>query len=153
MRMKRLSTKRKWSLVWGLIAVLSLGMVSTAVKLNDSVKTEKLTTYDYEIGGLTSTGSENRSKGSIRTKDFIPTDGLEVAMSKKSEVTYRLYFYDADESFISMQEAEQTGDYTFPSSGNSAAYVKVVITPTDDTEITLLEKGGYCDDIEVTYDK
>lgn len=153
MRMKRLSTKGKWSLVWVLIAVLSLGMVSTAVKLNDSVKTDTLKAYDYEIGGLTSTGSENSSKGSIRTKDFIPTDGLEVIMQEDSEVTYKLYFYNADESFLSVQEADQTGDFKFPSTGNNAAYVRIVITPTDDTEITLLEKGGYCDDIKVTYDK
>lgn len=149
----RLSTKNKWILVWCLIGVLSVGMVSTAVKLNDSIKTETLTSMDYEIGGLTSAGAENNSDGSIRTKDFITTDGFEVKMQEDAEVTYRLYFYDADESFISMQEAEQTGDYVFPATGNNAAYVKVVITPTDDTEITMFEKGGYCDDIEVTYDK
>ena len=149
----KLSTKKKWLLVWSLIGVLSVGMVSTAVKLNDSIKTETLTSFDYEIGGLTSAGAENNSVGSIRTKDFITTDGFEVRMQEDSEVTYRLYFYDADESFISMQEAEQTGDYVFPTTGNSAVYVKVVITPTDDTEITMFEKGGYCDDIEVTYDK
>lgn len=136
---------------FALIAILFVGLVVTMVKLNKQITTETVGTSAYSIGILDGQGQYEKDTSSIYTKDYITTDGLKCKLADKAKITYKLYFYDKDKKFVSFT-TQQTADYSgeIP---ETAKYVRIVITPTNDAEVSIFEKGDYAKQLTVTYNK
>ena len=145
------SNKRKITALFVLVALIVTALIGVIITLDRTITTETLASIDYKIGALDEDGKFDDSKASIVTKDFNTVDGLTVEFNEDAEVTVRIFFYDEEEEFLSATE-ELSSDYTFVET-ESVEYFKIVITPTDDEEITLFEKGGYVKQLKVTFDK
>jgi hypothetical protein len=142
---------------WIITAVVGVLLIATVVglcvKLNKVDTTKTISKYSYEVGIINDLGKEKTSDGSIRSKDFITVDGLAVVLSDDANITYRLYFYDEDEKFISStQELSADFNGTVPS---SAKYAKLVITPVEDEDgkVSFLEVYSYASQLTVTVNK
>ena len=135
------------------IAVIVLvGTVTVlAIQLNRTT-TATLFGTAYAVGTLDDNGKVAESKENIYTKDLISVDGLKITIKEKADVQYKLYFYDADKAFVSASEEWLTADFegTIP---ETAKYVRVVIDPIEDNEVSVLEVFGYADQLTVTYNK
>ena len=142
-----------------LIAAVALGLAGTVVmggalaKLSQDVTTKDVGGWTkYEIGILDEAGAEASGKTAIRMKKYVTTDGLTVDIKKDATVTYSLYFYDEDKTFMSALTA-QTTDFSESSIPEGAEYVKVVVTPNEDEKVTWNEIGKYEKQITVIVDK
>ena len=118
---------------WVIVFVLLLGAIAAiamlAVKLNRQTTVERIGAEAYSIGALDEAGAESESEASIYTAKGFTVDGLKVTVADKAEVTYALYFYDAEGEFISATEALSADfDGTIPENAESA---KIVVTPTE----------------------
>lgn len=139
-------------LIFVLITILSVGLISVAVKLDDSIKTRDVRASEYIIGALGDTGQEKEDTGSIVTEDFINVSGLTITVKEDANVTYKLYFYDDKKEFISTSE-ELDSDSNSTTVVEGAKYFKIVITPTGDSEISNLEISKYAKRLTVTVNK
>lgn len=135
------------------IAVIVLAGTVTvlAIQLNRTT-TATLFGTAYAVGTLDDNGKVAESKENIYTKYLISVDGLKITIKEKADVQYKLYFYDADKAFVSASEEWLTADFegTIP---ETAKYVRVVIDPIEDNEVSVLEVFGYADQLTVTYNK
>lgn len=131
--------------VLGFVLLLSL-IIALFVKLDRQTTTQEIGREAYSIGLLNEDGSEKDGKTAIRT-GFITVDGLACDLQDKADITYELYFYDGDEKFISAS-GSQAVDWSGSVPGN-AKYVRIVITPKADEEVTLLEVRGYMEQLTV----
>ena len=97
---------------------------------------------------------ETESDKSIVTRDAFTTDGLKIELADDAAVSYELYFYDADGEFVSKTGA-LTADYDGSTVPETAATVKVVITPTEDEDgkVTLTEVFGYASALTITVNR
>ena len=88
------------------------------------------------------------------TRDAFTTDGLKIELADDAAVSYELYFYDADGEFVSKTGA-LTADYDGGTVPETAATVKVVITPTEDEDgkVTLTEVFGYASALTITVNR
>lgn len=132
------------------VVVVLVGVVLIA--RTASSKTATLGTLDYQIGALDEKGEYSKDTSSIVTRKFLSVEGMEIELQKNADVTYKVYFFDKNEKFISADETANTADYagTVP---ENAALFKVVITPTKDAEVSTLEIGDYAKQVTVTYAK
>lgn len=135
------------------IAVIVLAGTVTvlAIQLNRTT-TATLFGTAYAVGTLDDNGKVAESKENIYTKDLISVDGLKITVKEKADVQYKLYFYDADKAFVSASEEWLTADFegTIP---ETAKYVRVVIDPIEDNEVSVFEVLGYANQLTVTYNK
>ena len=145
------SNKRKITALFVLVALIVTALIGVIITLDRTITTETLASIDYKIGALDEDGKFDDSKASIVTKDFNTVDGLTVEFNEDAEVTVKIFFYDEDEKFVSATE-ELSSDYTFVET-DGVKYFKVVITPTDDNDITLFEKSGYAKQVTITINK
>ena len=129
-----------------IMIVLCLVMVS---KVGNS-KVDNLGVLDWKIGALDAQGEFIEDTGSIVTKKFHSCEDLVIEMEKDALVTYKVYYYDADEEFISCDSEEQSGDYA-GSAPEGAQFFKVVITPTNDAEVSLLEVNEYAGKLVIEF--
>lgn len=139
--------------VIAVVLVLLIGAVGIlAVRLNKSITTKTIPATAYGIGSIDDSGKVVKSSEHIYTKDYITVDGLKVTVKEKADVQYKLYFYDADKTFLSTSLSWLAKDFdgVIP---ESAKYVRVVISPVDDTEVTILEIIGYANQLTVTVNK
>lgn len=145
------SDKTKWMITFVLIALLAVGVIFAVVKLNKQITTQTIGTTAYSIGMLDEKGEYAQDTSSIYTKNHIKTDGLQCELAENARITYKLYFYDKDKEFLSATTAQST-DYAgeIP---ETAKYVKIVITPTNDAEVSIFEKGDYAQQLTVTVNK
>ena len=124
------------------IAVIVLAGTVTvlAIQLNRTT-TATLFGTAYAVGTLDDNGKVAESKENIYTKYLISVDGLKITIKEKADVQYKLYFYDADKAFVSASEEWLTADFegTIP---ETAKYVRVVIDPIEDNEVSVLEVFG-----------
>lgn len=151
----RKKNKTLWIIAFTLIAILSVSMIFAFGRImrNEKTKTLGQTAFTYEVGLLNATdGKEADGKTSIRTKNFYTVDGITCKLAEDAKITYRLFYYDEDEKFVSASN-EFSADYDGSTVPATAKYFKVMITPTDDTEITFFEIGGYASQVEVTINK
>lgn len=134
-----------------LISVVLIGMI---VKMTNSETTKTVGGfYNYEIGLIDdTTGEELSGTSSIRTKDYVTTDGLTVEVKKDANVSYVIYFYDTDKEFLSKTET-LTADYDGTAIPEGAEYAKIVITPNNDAEVSWTEINGYQSKLTVTVNK
>lgn len=135
--------------VFVLIAVLSVGLICTVCSLNRNIKTRDIAWTEYSVGAFDESGKiVEDDKSSLITKDFITVEGMKIELEEDAEITYKVFFYNEDQEFISSQEGETE-------IVEGAKYMRIQITPTadEDGEISLLEKSGYAKQLSVTVNK
>ena len=143
---------------WFVTFVLLLGVIASVVTL--FIQVDRNTTVTqigaeaYKIAALDDSGEETESDKSIVTRDAFTTDGLKIELADDAAVSYELYFYDADGEFVSKTGA-LTADYDGSAVPETAATVKVVITPTEDEDgkVTLTEVFGYASALTITVNR
>lgn len=135
------------------VSIMALVLVGVIVKMNRNEKTKDVGGWvNYEIGLLDDTGAEVKGTTAIRTKGYVKTDGLTCDLAEKPNVSYKLYFYDGDKKFVSKTET-LTADYDGSAIPETAEYARIVITPTNDPEVSWTEIGGYEKELTVTVKK
>lgn len=151
MRFSRKSNKVMLAVLCIAVIVLVGTVTVLAIQLNRTT-TATLPGTAYAVGTLDESGKVAESKENIYTKDLISVDGLKITVKEKADVQYKLYFYDADKAFVSASEEWLTADFegTIP---DTAKYVRVVIDPIEDNEVSVFEVFGYANQLTVTYNK
>lgn len=151
MRFSRKSNKVMLAVLCIAVIVLVGTVTVLAIQLNRTT-TATLFGSAYAVGTLDDNGKVAESKENIYTKDLISVDGLKITVKEKADVQYKLYFYDADKAFVSASEEWLTADFegTIP---DTAKYVRVVIDPVEDNEVSVFEVLGYANQLTVTYNK
>ena len=151
-----LKNKSLWKKIGiGAVAgVLGLGAVMGVGALLE--KQEEVTTKNihlsYEVGGLTEDGKYLETKESIYTKDAFECQGLDVDLAFNNNVSYRVYFYDNDNNFLSSTDT-LTENYDETTTPKYASYARIVVTPNDDDKISWYEVNGYAKQLEIEVNK
>lgn len=143
--------KKVWKIV-GIVlaAVLALGAIFTIFKADDE---KKLNAFDYEIAAVDSEGKVYESDTAIVTKDMVSVNDLKVEYTEDAEVEFRVHLYDEDGKYLSSTEWLQE-DYEYKATeGSTAVNAHIEVRPLDDNDgrVGFFEKGGYVNDIKVTY--
>lgn len=145
--------KTRWLLVTLALIALTSVVVVLGIRLNKQATTTTVSAATgYDIGTLDANGKVTKSTENIYLKDYITTDGLKVTIKEKADVQYKLYFYDADKTFVSASTTWLTADFDGNVPAN-AKYARVLIDPTEDAEVSALEVFGYANQLTVTYNK
>lgn len=147
--MKRTKTGKIALIVVGiLVAIMAIGL---CVRMGSSQTYTTLSATDYQVGALDETGAFMKNAGSFVSKDYYDVDGLSVKVDEDAEVSYQLYFYDAEENFISAtNQFGVTYNGTIP---EDAELFKIVINPTNDDDISTFDIINYESDVEVRFYK
>ena len=147
--MKRTKTGKIALIVVGiLVAIMAIGL---CVRMGSSQTYTTLSATDYEVGALDTAGAFKKNAGSFVSKDFYDVDGLSVKVEEDAELSYQLYFYDAEENFISAtNNFGVTYNGTIP---ENAKLFKIVINPTNDDDISTFDIINYESDVEVRFYK
>lgn len=152
---KRMSASNiKWIITFVLIAMLSLAVIFAFVKIDKNEKTKTLGTnsFTYAIGLLDAEGEYEQGTSSIYMKDYYLVDGLTVELKDKATVTYKLFFYDEDKEFIDMT-SDLSLSYDSSSTPATAEYFRIMITPTNDAEVSFFEINDYAEQLTVSINK
>lgn len=152
MRINR-KNKKMLFVAFAVLLVVLTGIVAVlTIQMHRHITTATVSPTDFDIGTLDSTGKVVKSTENIYSKNYINVDGLEVTVKEKSDVQYKLYFYDADKVFIISSSSWLTTDYsgTIP---ENAVFARIVIDPIDDAEVSLLEVFGYANQLTISYNK
>lgn len=134
------------------IGVLVLVMLAgLCFRMGKSQTYTSLSATSYEVGALNSAGEFEKNAGSFVSKEFHDVKGLSVKVDEDAELSYQLFFYDAEENFIS-----STNSFGVTYNGaipESAELFKIVINPTNDDDITTFDIIKYESDVEVRFYK
>lgn len=152
---KRMSASNiKWIITFVLIAMLSVAVIFAFVKIDKNEKTKTLGTnsFTYAIGLLDAEGEYEQGTSSIYMKDYYSVDGLTVELKDKATVTYKLFFYDEDKEFIDMT-SDLSLNYDSSSTPATAEYFRIMITPTNDAEVSFFEINNYAGQLTVSINK
>lgn len=145
-------------IIFCLIAILGAGLIGVAVKLNNNVSTKSISPTVFSRGTL------NSSTGAVDTTDqtlsiyssYITVDGLNVSVKDDDEVSYKVFFYSSDKTFISASTSK-TSDYAFAddttSFSSTPAFVRILITPSDGSQITLGNYLFYAGKLDIVVNK
>ena len=143
----------KWVVVFLLVIGLIGAVITLFVMLDRQTTVKRIGAEAYSVGVLDDSGEETDGDASIVTRNAFTTDGLKVEFEDGAEVTYALYFYDMDGTFISKTDA-LSADYDgeIP---EGAEYARAVITPTNDGDgkVTLTEVIGYANSLTITVNR
>lgn len=152
---KRMSANNiKWLVTFVLIAMLTLAVIFAFVKIDKNEKTKELgsSSFTYSIGLLDESGDYEQGTTSIYTKNYYSVDGLVCDLDEDATVTYKVCFYDEDKEFLSVTDSLSTdSDSTIVPA--SAEYFRIMITPTNDAEVSLFEVSNYAGQLTVTINK
>lgn len=153
LRKHKASDMVKWVIIF-LIAIGLIGAVITLFILLDRQTTvTEIGAEAYTIAALDENGEQTDGDTSIVTRSAFTTDGLKVEIEDEATVTYTLYFYGAEDEFISKTAAlSEDFDGSIPDNAETA---KIVITPTadEDGKVDLTEVLGYAGQVTVTVNK
>ena len=131
-----------------LVAIMAIGL---CVRMGSSQTYTTLSATDYQVGALDETGAFMKNPGTFVSKDFYDVDGLTVKVDEGSELSYKIYFYDAEENFISATNSfGVTYNGTIPA---DAELFKIVINPINDDDISTFDIINYGSDVEVRFYK
>lgn len=146
----------KWVIAFVLIALLIGAVTVMGIALNKQITTRTLGASAYSIGTIDEQGVQAKDTANIYTKDFITVDGLKIKLADKAEIQYKVFFYGENDKqekeFISATEY-LTIDFDASTMPANAKFVKIVIDPLNDAEVSSIEKGGYAKQLEVTYNR
>ncbi|MBR2614984.1 MAG: hypothetical protein IKC71_05270 [Clostridia bacterium] len=153
---KRKMNKNKlmFIIAFSLIAVLLVAVLFTFSKINktEDTKTIGSNVFNYSIGILDETGEYEQGTTSIYLKELKEVDGLNVDIKEDATVTYKVYFYNADEEFISATDVLDV-DFDGTSTPEDAEFFRIVVTPTNDAEVSFGEIGRYARQLTVSVNK
>ena len=148
----------KFVVLFSLIAILIVGMIFALVKIDKNEKTKTLGsgTFTYAIGLLDDDGEYEQGTSSIYLKDFYTVDGLTIDVKEDATVTYSIFFYNEDKENVG-EELDLEGNFDITSDSievpEDAKYFKIMITPTNDAEVSIFELNGYASQLTVTVNK
>ena len=152
MKVKRKTKTVLKSILCALLALLILGGVAVGIValVNYSQENSKTINPAWAVGGLDANGEYRATKGSIYTLKTFNCLGLLVTIDFNAKVSYQVYFYDSDNTFISC-----TGILTsaFDEVPTIATKARIVVTPNDDDNISWTEKNGYAKQITINVSK
>lgn len=147
-------SKKTWKniLVIGLAVITLIGaIVGLTALFRKSEETTKEISPSWAIGGLTETGAYLKTKESIYTKDAFECKGLNVKIDFDNNVSYRIFFYDYDDNFVS-STSKLTANYN-EDIDVLVKSARIVITPNDDSKISWYEKNSYAKQLTISVDK
>ncbi len=149
--MSKRKTKFLMAIAFGLIAILSVGLIFTMVNVDKGIKTREISWTEYSIGAFDESGKMIESKASIITEDFIKVDGLVFDLKDDAKIEYKVFCYNEDQEFLFVVDGVD-GDVQLP---EGAAYIRIQITPLEDDngEVSIFEKSGYAKQLTVTVNK
>ena len=144
----------KWIIAFLLIIGLVATTVTLFVKLDRQTTVTEIGAEAYIIGTLDDEGAAEEGNASIVTRNAFTVDGLKVEIADDATVTYTLYFYGEDDTFISKTDA-LTEDFDGSAIPENAETAKIVITPTadEDGRVDLTEVLGYAGQVTVTVNR
>ena len=121
-------------------------------KINANDRTNELVGRDYEKGLISADGGFVKGTTAIRTKEYIPTRGLNVDYIENSGVKYVIFFYDNTQTLISATE-ELVEDFDSKQTPENAIYARIMITPLYDPEVSRGEIDDYASALIVEWSK
>ena len=132
--MKRKTKKRLSILLIVGILFAAVAGVSAFAGREKADEGFKLVDVSFERGGLDEAGKYSECKDSIYTKEaFDCGENVRIKLDFDSTVSYKVYFYGEDNSFMSAtDEYEKTADIEVP---ENATCARIVVTPMWDSEI------------------
>lgn len=156
--LKSLTNKKTWSKIlgWLLCAAIVVGLVCGAVALFKAIDSDSKTVVsNWSRGTLDKDGQYAESKGSIYTKKAFECAGLEISLDFDAEITYKVVFYDEDGNILEAGATteELRGRFTADKLPEDAYYARVIVTPTNDSNVTNLEVLEYAKQITITVEK
>ena len=134
----------------GALTIGAIAGVSALVK--ESEETTKIINPTYAVGGLTENGAYLETEGSLYTENAFECQGLDIELDFKSNISYRVFFYDNENDFLS-STPKLTANYDEDTTPLFARFARVVITPNEDEEIKWYEKSGYANQLTISVDK
>ena len=153
------SGKMKWTtklLIFVVTAVIIFLMGWLAVlgaRINKLDKTDEISaTTGWEKGLLAEDGGEMRGTIAIRSKEFVPINGLNVDIRDNAGITYRIFFYDEHQVFLE-STAELVVDYDMSQLPELAKYARFMIKPINDPEVSRAEIPEYASELTVEWTK
>ena len=154
LRRHKAADTAKWIVVFVLLLATICAVISLFFMLDRQTTTTEIGAEQYIIGGLDAEGAAVEGDTSIVTRDTFTTDGLKVELADEAEVTYELYFYDADGEFVS-KTAALSADFDGSAIPENAASAKCVITPIadEDGKVSLTEVLNYAGQVTVTVNR
>ena len=133
--------------LFALFAVLAVGLVAAMFRIDTQIHTETLTAVDYEVGSIDENeGTNVATAGSIRSKSLRSVDGLTITLKNDANVTYKIFCYNEDGTFISWTSSLSE----IPA---SAELFRIVVTPTESVNINIFTVKDYSGQLVVTYNK
>ena len=142
---------------WVIIFLISIGLIGAVITLfillDRQTTVTEIGAEAYTIAALDENGEQTDGDTSIVTRSAFTTDGLKVKIEDEATVTYTLYFYGAEDEFISKTAAlSEDFDGSIPENAETA---KIVITPIEDEDgkVELTEVLGYAGQVTVTVNK
>ena len=115
-----------------------------------------LVKVSYEVGSLDSAGKYAESKSHLYTKEAIECQGgVRVDLEFDSSVTFQVFYYDEDDTFIESTETfEKTATTEAPA---DAVYARILVTPIwgddveeDDQTIYIFNKNKFTKQLVVS---
>ncbi len=153
LRSHKKSDMIKWIIVLIVGIALIGAVIGLAVKLDRRTTNERLGSEAYSIGIIDNVGDIDKTANtSIYTRNGVAVNGLSIDRAENSKITYSLFFYDSKDKFVSSKNYTTT-DFQSADVPASAKTVRIVITPTDDNEVTLTEISGYANQLIVRVEK
>ena len=120
------------TILWVVVGILALflivGLFNPIVDEDGRVELN----LQYEIGALDEQGKYKSSETTIYSEMF-DCKGLNVELDFDAEVTYKIFYYDADGKFVFVSE-ELDDDYNVENSVEEAVQARIVIYPVSDDE-------------------
>lgn len=124
--MRRISLKPKEIISVLLVAAILIAAISGIVVYSARTH-KKVSSTVFSRGALDSNGKHVDSDTCLYTEELIQCRGLLVEVDFEAKLEYEIYFYRADESFIS-STGRLVDDYTLEGYDN-AKYCRIVIIP------------------------
>ena len=153
--------KFKKIMLWVLIAALVTAVVVAFVKISKIEKTKDVGTLSYSIGSLNADdGKEIKDEHSLRTKHLSADKFNKIDIKDKADVTYQIFYYNADKKFIGNSEdlsadtTELPATQTVNETTENVKYFRVVVKVTDTSKkVTVFNISKYVKQVTVTLNK
>ena len=153
--------KFKRIMIWVLLGALVIASTVAFVKISEIEKTKDVNALSYSIGSLNADdGKEIKDERSLRSKILSADKFNKIDIKDKADVTYQIFYYNADKEFIGKSEdlsadtTELPATQTVQSATENVAYFRVIIKVTDtEKKVTIFNMNKYVKQVTVTLDK
>lgn len=148
-------------MLWVLIAALVTAVVVAFVKISKIEKTKDINALSYSIGSLNADdGKEIKDEHSLRSKHLSADKFNKIDIKDKADVTYQIFYYNADKKFIGKSEDLSADTTELPATQavgeatENVNYFRVVVKVTDTSKkVTVFNISKYVKQVTVTLNK